>query len=69
MLYLESGSIPIRFVIMSKRLNFLWYILNENDETLIKKFFMAQLNNPVKGDWVSRVKKDLEELELSNDNN
>ena len=65
MLYLESGSIPIRFVIMSKRLNFLWYILNENDETLIKKFFMAQLNNPVKGDWVSRVKKDLEELELS----
>ena len=50
---------------MSRRLNFLWYILNENDDTLINQFFMAQLNNPVKDDWVSRVKQDLHDLELN----
>ena len=67
LLYLESGSIPIRFILMSRRLNFLWYILNENEETLISKFFMAQVNKPVKGDWVSRVKLDLTELDLNQD--
>ena len=67
LLYLESGSIPIRFILMSRRLNFLWYILNENEETLISKFFTAQVNKPVKGDWVSRVKLDLTELDLNHD--
>ena len=35
MLYLESGNIPIRFVIKSKRINYLWYILNEDEDSLI----------------------------------
>ena len=63
-LYLESGNIPIRFLLKTRRLNFLWYILNEGEETLLHKFFDAQCQNPVKSDWVITVKQDLSDLEL-----
>ena len=61
-LYLESGNIPIRFILMSRRLNFLHYILNEDDDSLLRSFFTAQLESPVKGDWVMRVTEDMKEL-------
>ena len=41
-LYLESGNIPIRFVLMSRRLNFQYYMLNEETDSLIRKVLMAQ---------------------------
>merc|ERR1712026_630621 len=53
--YLESGNIPIRFILMPRRLNFLHYIMNEDDNSLLKKFFKAQMEFPVKGDWVTMV--------------
>ena len=64
LLYLESGNIPIRFILMSKRLNFLHYILNEEEGSLIGIFFTAQCENPTKKDWVSSVKEDLKNLEI-----
>ena len=50
---------------MARRINFLHYILNENEDSLLQNFFEAQEKSPVKGDWVLRVKKDLEELGLN----
>ena len=64
MLYLESGVRPIRFHIMARRLMFLWYILNEDDSSLILRFFKAQMTNPGKGDWINQVIEDLEYLEI-----
>ena len=64
LLYLESGCIPIRFILISRRLNFLWYMLNQNDDTMLLEFLRAQCENPVKGDWVLTVQKDLDELEI-----
>ena len=64
LLYLETGNIPVRFMLKSRRLNFLWYILNEEDDTLLNRFFIAQLNHPLKGDWVSQVKSDMNELDI-----
>ena len=61
-LYLESGNIPIRFILMSRRLNFLHYILNEDDESLLRTFFTAKRESPVKGDWVMMVTEDMKEL-------
>ena len=49
-LYLEMGCLPIRFIIKSRRIMFLHYILNQKQDSLIVKFFKAQLENPV-GDW------------------
>ena len=64
MLYLEMGLLPIRFIIMSRRMNFLHSILNEKQESLIYRFFRAQVDNPVKNDWAETVLQDLEVLGL-----
>ena len=64
MLYLETGSWPIRFIIMSRRLMFLHYILNEDEKSLLKQVLNAQIADPVRNDWILTVREDLEELEI-----
>ena len=63
-LYLETGSIPVRFVIISRRINFLHYILCEDKNSLLSRFFKAQCLEPIRGDWASTVKNDLEFLNI-----
>ena len=53
---LDLGICPARFQIKQYKLNFLHYILNQEEESLLLKFFQAQLDNPTKRDWVSQVK-------------
>ena len=67
LLYLETGNIPIRFILKARRLNFLWYILNENEDSLLRQCFNSQYENPSKGDWVLTVREDLRDLEISLD--
>ena len=67
LLYLETGTIPVRFILMSRRLNFLWYLLNQDKSSLLSQFFHAQCDSPTRGDWVSSVKQDLKDLELDMD--
>ena len=64
LLYLELGCLPVRYIVKSKRVMFLHYILSQKEESLIKKFFNAQLENSTKTDWTFQVQKDLKELEL-----
>ena len=42
LLYLETGNIPIRFILISKRLGFLHYILNEEEDTLTEIFLSTE---------------------------
>ena len=63
-LYLETGNIPIRFILMSRRLNFLHYILNQDSNSLLRNVFDAQVDNPIRGDWVTQVEIDMRELGL-----
>merc|ERR1712208_64340 len=49
---------------MSRRLNFLHYILSEDEDSLLRRFLESQLDCPVKGDWVNTVREDLEELKI-----
>ena len=65
LLYLETGTIPIRFIIKSRRLNFCWYLLNQDEDSLLGEFFKAQCDSPTKGDWVSGVTQDIKDLELN----
>ena len=65
MLYLELNCIPIRFIIMSRRLNFLHYILNEEESSLIFNFFLAQLEQPSRQDWCHTVTEDLKTLKMN----
>ena len=40
--YLETGAIPVRFVIIGRRLMFLWSILQKDDSELVRKVYNAQ---------------------------
>ena len=51
LLYLESGQIPARFLVQKQKLNYLYDILQRDNESLLFKFFKAQEEKPVKGDW------------------
>ena len=44
---------------------FLQYLLQQEEDSLLKTFFVAQLENPVKGDWILQVRKDLDEVEMN----
>ena len=65
MLFLELGCIPLREIIRERRLGFLHYILNEDEESMVNKFFKSQLKNRTKKDWVNSVLDDLESLGLA----
>ena len=59
-LYLETGALPVKYVITSRRLNYLKHIHMQNDHELVKRVFQAQKDDPKKGDWWEMVKVDLE---------
>ena len=64
-LYAELGQIPARFEIIKIRLLFLKYILNQNPESLIYKFFDIQRKTSTKGDWVYMCMENLKYIEIS----
>ena len=65
MLYLELGVMPLQHVIRKRRLGFLYYILQQENESLLSKVFQSQLENPTPKDWITTVKKDLEEINVN----
>ena len=67
MLYLETGSLPIRFIIMSRRLMFLHYLLNEENDSLVHKVLQEQMRSPAKNDWILVVQENMEELDIGLD--
>ena len=64
-LYLELGVYPARFEIQKLRLLFLKYILDQNENSLVKQFFDLQINQPRKGDWASQIQSDLKQLNIT----
>ena len=56
-LYLTVGIIPARFQIMKMRIMFLRDILNEKEESLIRKFYELQVKKATKGDGASTCAK------------
>ena len=64
-LYLEIGQAPARFQIQKMRLLYLKYILDQEEESILKKFLNLQFQEPVRRDWASTVMSDLSELEIN----
>ena len=63
-LYLETGTVPIRFIIQKRRLNYLHHLITRNSNELISKIYFAQLRKPGKNDWAGIVDKDKFEVKL-----
>ena len=61
---LELGIIPVRFVLMQKRMMFLYYILKENTNSMIRKVYEALKLDSRKGDFVNLNNKN---KNISND--
>ena len=56
---LELGIIPVKFVLMKKRMTFLNYILNESITSTIRQVYEELKNDSRKGDFSQLVHKDL----------
>ena len=67
LLYLELAIVPIRYIIKTRRILYLHHILQRNEDSLLYRFFEAQLENPTPKDWVSQVLEYLEELEIQHE--
>ena len=63
-MFLELGVLPVKYVIMSKRLKYLRYILNESITTTLRKVYETLKLDSRKGDFIDLVKKDLQTLEI-----
>ena len=64
LLYLETGTIPVEYVIKSRRINYLHTILRRDKKELIARVYNVQKENPSKGDWSSIIKNDMETIGL-----
>ena len=67
MFYLEFGCIPLRHIIMKRRIMFLHYILNQDPDSILYRFLMTQMQGRKKKDWIVQVLKDLKELQMDED--
>ena len=64
-LYLSVGQYPARFELQKMRLLYLKYILEQDEESKLKKFFNLQIEKPCRGDWASTCLNDLKQLNLT----
>ena len=58
-LYLETGLMPLKYIILNRRLMYLHNILKRPEDDLIRKIYETQKINPNKGDFVQLVKEDI----------
>ena len=63
--YIETNTIPFRYILMSRRIMYYWNISQKDDSELVKKFFMTQKSLVCKNDWVLQLKSDLKECNIS----
>ena len=61
-LYLETGSVSIKWIVAQRRVNYLKTIMERDPNELVKKVFEAQKLNPTCGDFVKLVEKDMIDL-------
>ena len=62
---LELGIIPIKFLLKLKRLNFLYYILNEDTDSMISQVYHTMKEDSKKGDYISLINKDKLDLGIN----
>ena len=65
-LSLELGLLPVRYIIMLRRIIYFQQILKQKSKnSLIYQFLSAQMQNPKRNDWYIQVQKDLEVLDIT----
>ena len=65
--YLETGLVPMRYVVMKRRLMYLHHILHRPETEIIRKVYDVQKQIQTKNDWFGLVQKDLKKLEYQSE--
>ena len=63
-LYLETKSVPIRFILASRRILYMHSILQKDESEMVRQTFEAQKIQPLEGDFVKLVMEDCEIIGL-----
>ena len=63
--FIETSSIPIRFILKGKRIMFYWELLRKGGHELVKRVFKATKEFKDKTDWVSQVEEDLSSCDIN----
>ena len=64
LMYLDLGQVPARFQVKRFKLNFLQYILQQEESSLLYNMLRAQQKHPVRGDWFSEVTNILNKVDI-----
>ena len=64
-LYLELGIVPIHILLKARRINYYHYLVNQQEDKMLYKFFETQQKYPIKGDWTLQVAEDLQDFDIS----
>ena len=62
--YLETGCLPVRFILQGRRLIYYWTLLNKPDKELVKKVFLTQKQFSSNDDWIMQVEDDKKSLDI-----
>ena len=66
-LHLETGCQDIETIIKGRRIKYLQYLVKCDKNSMQYKFFKAQWDFPVRGDWTKQVREDLEDFGIVED--
>ena len=66
---IESGKVPIRYLISMRRIMYWWHILHVKKSDMLFRVYSVQKISPVQGDWVKMLEGDnkLFKIKLSDD--
>ena len=64
MMFLELGIIPLKVILMQRRMMYLHYILQQKEESLLAQCFQAQVKEQLKGDHIMQIQDDLKSLNI-----
>ena len=62
--YLETGCLPVRYILQGRRLIYYWTLLNKPDKELVKKVFLTQKQFSSNDDWIIQVEDDKKSLDI-----
>ena len=63
-MYLDLGQVPARYQVKRYKVNYLQYLLQQDETSLLYRMLRAQQENPVRGDWFSETRTILSELNI-----
>ena len=62
--YITFGKLPLRYIVKTRRLMYLWHILHTDESELIYKCYTSQTILPEKNDWYQQITQDKTDLNI-----